>query len=267
MAIPALPSPSDTHLSNNCFWVWRGVKDAFGLPSLVLGASMVAVGGLAHDVGYPLGAAVLSTIFIWAAPAQVILFGLIAGGATIPVLAVAVGFSSVRFLPMCMTILPLLRRPRTRTTTLLAACHYVAVTNWVEGMRRLPPLPPEARLPYFFGFANMVMLSATIATGVGFFLVSQLPTLFGAGLLFISPVYFTSALYRAARGRADVYAMLLGFALTPLAIRVLSSGFDLIVVGLLGGTVAYFAGRAHRRQSAVVEAAKTLPDAIEDIVP
>lgn len=237
------------------------------MPSLVLGASMIAVGGLAHDVGYPLGATVLSTIFIWAAPAQVILFGLIAAGASVPVLAVAVGFSSVRFLPMCMTILPLLRRPGTRTSTLLAASHYVAVTNWVEGMRRLPPLPPDARLPYFFGFANMVMLSATIATGIGFFLVAHLPSLFGAGLLFVSPVYFTAALARAARGRADVYAMLLGFALTPLAINVLSSGFDLVCVGLLGGTIAYFAGRRHRQRSAREEALRTNPTDVEDIAP
>ena len=233
------------------YWVLRGVRDALGIPSLVLGASMIAVGGLAHDVGYPFGAAVMSTFLIWAAPAQVIMFGLIAGGATVPVIALAVGFSSVRFLPMCISILPLLRTRQTGTPTLLIAAHYVAVTNWVEGMRRLPPLPQAVRLPYFFGFANTVMVSAATATGIGFYLVGQLPALLAAGLLFVSPIYFTSALARAAREKADAYAMLLGFLLTPIAILLAPAGFDLIGVGIVGGTIAYCAGRWHRARSAM----------------
>ena len=229
-------------------WVRRGIVDALGIPSLVLGASMLAVGGLAHDVGYPLGAVLLSTLVIWAAPAQVILFGLIAAGATLPVMAIAVGFSSVRFLPMCMTILPLLRQPGTRTPTLLAASHLIAVTNWVESMRRLPPLPPPARLPYYFGFATTVMLCATAATGIGYYLVSRLPPLMAAGLLFVSPIYFTSALGRAARSRADVLAMASGFVLMPLSVW-LPSGFDIIAVGVIGGTVAYAIDRLDRHRA------------------
>ena len=227
-------------------WVKRGSLEGIGLPSLVLGASMIAVGGLAHDVGFPIGATLLSTMLIWAAPAQLIMFGLVGSGASVPVIAVAVGFSSVRFLPMCISILPLLRSPKTRFSVLLLAAHLVAVTNWVEGMRRLPPLPMHGRMPFFFGFAITVMLSATLATGIGFFLVAQLPLVLAAGLLFVSPIYFTSALCRAARGKADMFAILFGFALTPLATLILPAGLDLIAVGLIGGTVAYRIGTWRR---------------------
>ena len=41
--------------------------------------SLIGVGSLAQDVGFPLMVAVLSTLLMWAGPAQVILFGGIAG--------------------------------------------------------------------------------------------------------------------------------------------------------------------------------------------
>ena len=214
---------------------------------MALAASMLAVGGLAHDVGFPLFATLLSTIFIWAAPAQVILFGLVATGASAVVIAIAISFSSVRFLPMCISILPLVRRPGTGTLTMIFAAHLVAVTNWVEGMRRLPPLPAEGRLPFFFGFGVVVMACATLATGVGFFLASRLPPLAAAALLFVSPVYFISALTRAVRIPADAIAILLGFVLTPFGLWLLPTGFDLIAVGLTAGTIAYWIGRRQAR--------------------
>ena len=218
---------------------------------MALAASMLAVGGLAHDVGFPLGATLLSTIFIWAAPAQVILFGLVATGASAAVIAIAISFSSVRFLPMCISILPLVRRPGAGTLSMIFAAHLVAVTNWVEAMRRLPPLPVEGRLPFFFGFGAVVMASATLATGIGFFLASKLPPLAAAALLFVSPIYFISALTRAVRAPADALAIILGFALTPVGLWLLPTGFDLIAVGLCAGTIAYVIGRRQARMRAL----------------
>jgi len=210
---------------------------------------MIAVGGLAHDVGFPLGATLLSTIFIWAAPAQVILFGLVASGATAAVIAIAVCFSSVRFFPMSMSLLPLLRRPKVSTAAMVLAAHFVAVTNWVEGMKRLPPLPREARLPFFLGFGSMVMSFAVVATALGYYVVQALPPLAAAGLLFVSPIYFISALTRAVRVPADACAVIFGFLLTPIGMRLLPTGFDLIAVGLVAGTAAYWIGRRARRKA------------------
>ena len=229
-------------------WARIGAGQAFGIPSLALAASMLAVGGLAHDVGFPIFATLLSTIFIWAAPAQVILFGLVATGASAPVIAIAISFSSVRFLPMCLSILPLIRREGTRTFVMIFAAHLVAVTNWVEGMRRLPGIPAQGRLPFFFGFGLVVMASATVATAVGFYLASNLPPLAAAALLFVSPIYFISALTRAVRVAADIIAIVLAMALTPVGLWLLPTGFDLIAVGLTAGTIAYAVGRQQRNR-------------------
>lgn len=225
---------------------------AAGLPSIMLMCSLVGVGGLCRDVGYPMGAGMISTLFIWAAPAQMVFFGSVASGAAMPLIALAVSLSSVRFIPMCMTLLPLLRRPAregrrgTPTWLMLLLSHYIAVTAWVEGMRRLPEIEREARIPFFLGFANTIILAATFATGAGYYLIGQLPPPLAAALLFTSPVYFTLALINNARMLLDWLAVGLAFALMPLVVRLVPSGFDLMVNGIGVGTFAYGVHRLRR---------------------
>ncbi|MCA0407429.1 MAG: AzlC family ABC transporter permease [Proteobacteria bacterium] len=232
--------------------VWAGVRAGAGLPAFMLMCSLVGVGGLCRDVGYPMGAGIISTLFIWAAPAQMVFFGAVAAGTAMPFIALAVSLSSVRFIPMCMTLLPLLRQPAsegrkgTPTWLLLLLSHYIAVTAWVEGMRRLPPMPREARIPFFLGFSNTIITAATIATGVGYFLIGQLPPPLAAALLFTSPAYFTLALMNNARMTMDWLAIGLSFVLMPVIVRFVPSGPDLMVSGIGIGTLAYLVHRVRR---------------------
>jgi predicted branched-subunit amino acid permease len=226
---------------------WRGAGDAMTLTAWVLGFSILGVGSLARDAGFPAGAAVLSTVIMWAGPAQTIFFASIAAGASLPVVAFAVTLSSIRLLPMTMAILPLLRRPGQGIATQLAAAHFIAVTMWVEGLRRLPPLPASERVPYFFGFANACLVVCTITTYVGYFLLGALPLPLAAGLLFLTPVFFTVSLVAGARGLSDWAAMVLGGALAPAANVLLGKDVDLLAAGLVGGTAAYLAGKAVAR--------------------
>ncbi len=238
---------------------WAGMRAALGIPSLMLMCSLVGVGGLCRDIGYPMGAGVLSTLTIWAGPGQMVLFGSIAAGVTLPAVAIAVSLSSIRFIPMCMSLLPLMRvepvpatptspaKPGTPTWLMLILAHYVAVTAWVEGMRRLPNMPRAARIPFYLGFANTVLVAATIATGAGYYLIGQLPPALAAGLLFTSPIYFTVALAAGARRMIDWLALGLGFASAPLIAMVVPPGFDLLVGGVGMGTLAYLAHRLRRQ--------------------
>lgn len=241
----SLPPPPQTPSAA----FWNGVRDAAGLPAIMLMASLIGVGGLARDVGYPMGAGVLSTVLIWAAPGQMVLFGAIAAGAALPAIAVAVSLSSIRFLPMTMALLPLMRRPGTPIWLQLWISHYVAITAYVHAMRVLPNMPAEARIPYFLGFANTVLIAATIATGAGYYLIGQLPGPFAAGLLLTSPLFFLVNMVAAAREPVDWLAILFGIALAPLAIAYVPAGLDLLVEGLVAGTAAYLIHRLirHRR--------------------
>ena len=228
----------------------NGARDAFGLPAITICFSLVGVGGLARDIGYPMLAGMLSSALMWAGPAQVLLFGSIATGTALPVAAIAVLFSSLRFLPMTIAILPLINDPRRPVWQLLLAAHLVAITNWVEGMRRLPDKPKPIRYPYFCGFGLIVLVSGTIATGVGYFLVGALPAILAAALLFTTPMFFSVNLAGSARRWIDALPIVLAAAFTPLATLLVGRDYDLVAAGLTGGTLAYGLDRILRRRVA-----------------
>lgn len=207
---------------------------------------MVGIGGLCRDIGYPLGAGVLSTLLMWAGPAQVILFGSIASGAALPAVAIAVSLSSIRFLPMTMSILPMMRRPNMPVWQLLLLAHLVAVTGWLQAVRVFPELAQQQRMPYFIGFTLTLLMSAAAATAAGYFLIGELPPAFAAGLLFTTPIFFTLSLLAGARQLLDWLALGLGFVIAPVAFHVVPAGLDLMVEGLVAGSLAYLIHRLVR---------------------
>ena len=221
----------------------RGLRDALAFPAWIVGFSLLGIGSLAHDIGFPPLAVVLSTMLVWAAPGQVIFLAGLSSGLAPALIALAVGLSSIRLLPMTLSILPLLARPGQRLGTQLVAAHHVAATGWVEGMRRLPAFPVEERLPWFLGFASACLWLSAAMTLVGYHLAATLPGPLAAGLLFLTPIFFTVSLCAGARQAADWAAIALGFALTPPVTALVGREFDLLVTGLVGGTAAYLLGR------------------------
>jgi predicted branched-subunit amino acid permease len=241
---------TDEHTGSAFHHALRGARDAFGLPSITICFSLVGVGGLARDIGYPLMAAMLSSALMWAGPAQVLLFGSIATGTALPVIAVAVLFSSLRFMPMTIALVPLINDPKRSTWQLMLAAHLVSITNWVEGMRRLPDQPKAQRYPYFCGFGLTVLMSGTLATGAGYFLVGALPGVFAAALLFTTPMFFSVNLAGGVRRFVDALPIVLALVMTPVATVLVGRDYDLVAAGLAGGTVAYLIERFMRQRVA-----------------
>lgn len=233
-------------------WGWQrvalaGMRDALSFPAWIVGFGLVGIGSLARDAGYPVDVAVLSTILVWAGPSQVIFFASITAGAAWSAIAIAIGFASLRFLPMTVAILPLLRRPGQGVGMQLLLAHYVAVTAWTEGLRRLPTIAPPQRVVYFLGFANTCMAVSAFGTFAGYYLLGALPIPLAAGLLCLTPIFFLVSLAAGIRGRADVAAIVLGLVLAPIGYRFVGGGFDLIVSGVIGGTIAFAIGRGRKR--------------------
>lgn len=225
-----------------------GIRAALTLPAWIVGASFLGVGSLAREAGFPLGAAMLSTLVIWAAPAQLILFGGLAGGGLVAATAFAVGLSAIRLLPMTLAFLPLVTRPGQPAWVRALAAHCIAATTWIEAMRRLPEMDRDGRLPFFFGFALTCLTMSVSATGLGYLLVGALPLPLAAGLLALTPIYFTISLAAGARLPADWLAVGLGLGLAPIGQALVGRDFDLLATGLVGGTAAYLVGRLHRRR-------------------
>jgi predicted branched-subunit amino acid permease len=226
---------------------FRGVIAALtSAQGMVLFASYIGYGGLCASIGFPFGAAVFSTALILALPSQLLLItGWAAGGGALGI-ALAVFLSAARLLPSVVTLLPYLRG---KFWTQIFASHFVAVSIWVESWRLLPPLPPAARLPFYFGLAFTFNIASVLATGAGYVLAGNLPHAFAMGLSFLTPMSFIIALVRNARDLVDYLSLAFGLALAPVFVW-LNAPIDLLWVGLFGGGLAWFIHRQSERRTA-----------------
>ena len=86
----------------------------------------------------------LSTVLVWAGPAQVILISALGTGAAPIEAAIAVSLSAIRLFPMVVALLPMLRGPGTRLRDLLLPTHFTSVSMWVESLRLLPAIAARA---------------------------------------------------------------------------------------------------------------------------
>ncbi|WP_454917546.1 AzlC family ABC transporter permease [Xanthobacter sediminis] len=227
-------------------WFLHGARHGISVPALVLFASYVGFGALLQGVGFPLGAGVLSTLLIWALPAQVILIGGLSAGSALPALAFAITLSSMRLLPMVVSVAPYMRGPRRSTFVELLCAHYVAMTLWVEGLRLLPHLPGEGRVPFILGLGNMLVFISMTGTAAGYLMAGSLSGPLAALLLFLTPLSFSVLMVRNAAALTDWLALAAGFVLMAF-VAGLDGGLDLLIAGVGGGSLAYAAGRRWRR--------------------
>src|SRR6201747_2601594 len=224
VSLPALDSPK-----------WQSSARAFarGLRSvgstvltLVLFATYLGIGALAHDSHFSLGWVLASTVFVWAGPAQIILISTLSSGATAVQAAIAVTVSAIRLFPMVVSVLPMLRTPHTKRRHLALATHFIAVTLWVECFRLLPQVPRERRVAFVHGLGIGLQSVCLIATAIGYGLAANLPPLLGAAILLLTPLAFLLSTARNCRQLSDILALALGLALFPFA-SMLHTGVDI----------------------------------------
>ena len=167
-------------------------------------------------------------------------------GVTLVGAAIAVGVSGIRLLPMVVALLPLLKTPKTRFYHLLLPAHFTAVSMWVEALRLVPSLSRENRIAFCNGIGAGLMASSLIATIIGYLLAAELPPLFGAALLFLTPVSFLVSTARNSKSLIDRLALAFGLIFTPL-FEWLQFELDLLLAGLVAGTLAYAIHRVKER--------------------
>jgi predicted branched-subunit amino acid permease len=206
--------------------------------ALVLFATYLGIGALAHDTRFSLGWVLASTLLIWAGPAQIILISTLGSGATVVQAAVAVTVSAIRLFPMVVSVLPMLRTPQTKRRHLVFATHFIAVTIWVECYRLLPKVPRERRITFVHGLGCGLLTVCMIATTLGYLLAANLPPLFAAAILMLTPLAFLLSTARNCRQISDILALVLGIALYPL-VASFNTGVDILISGMSAGTIAY----------------------------
>jgi predicted branched-subunit amino acid permease len=228
---------------------FAGVRSALtSVFFLVLAGTYVGVGALAHDFGFSVWWLLLSTVLIWAAPAQVIVISSLGGGAALFEVAIAVTLSAVRLFPMVVALLPLLRSETTRARDLLLPAHYTSVSMWVESLRLLPTLPQDRRRVAFCNGLSVGYQGSAIAFGfVGFYLAAGLPALFAGALLFLTPLSFLMSTARNSRQLIERVAFVSGLLIAP-PLAWYHVELDLMWSGLAGGLIGY---AVHRLRGAL----------------
>ena len=153
----AIPGKFDTNGAAFRGGVRSAVTSVF---FLVLAGTYTGLGALAHDYGFSSIWLALSSLLVWAAPAQVIIISALGTGATLVETALAVTLSAIRLFPMVVALLPLLRRDDTRTRDLLLPAHFTSVSMWIESLRLLPGVSYERRIAFCNGLSAAYMGTA-----------------------------------------------------------------------------------------------------------
>ncbi|WP_416797908.1 AzlC family ABC transporter permease [Ciceribacter azotifigens] len=234
--------PFQTADSESFRWFRRGASGIFSLPALILMTSFVGFAAFALEAGISRGAAIFMTLMVWALPAKMILTGMLASGAHILAIIVAVSLSSIRMMPMVASLVPEIRTPRTPVWLLLFLSHFIAITAWVFTTQHIGTVPREHRTVYFAGFAITLTLTNTLLVGICYGLVETFPPMVAGVLFFLTPVYFVASIWATSRQPVLKLAFLIGVVGGPLLSMVVP-GLDVLIAGLGGGTLAYLTDR------------------------
>ena len=214
------------------------MRASVSVPGLILSSAFIGFAGLAKAAGLTLWETVFMVLVVWALPGKVVLIGAILSGSSIFSAAFAVALSSIRLMPMVVSLVPELRAPKTPKWVLYVLSHFVAVTSWVLAMDQLRHVPRDMRTSYYAGLGGTLVVGNAILTGIVYLIAGSLPAPVMAGLLLLTPIYFLTSLWGSARERASLYAMALGIVLGPI-FHLYAPGFDLLIAGLLGGGGAF----------------------------
>lgn len=224
----------------------EGAKNALGVPAAVLAAGMIGFGAFALEHGVSLPLALACTAGIWALPGQIVLLETHASGAPGALSVLAVVVTNARFLPMTLSLMPVIRGPRQNRMLLYLVAQLISMTGWAWAMRACPGMPQNRRLPYFFGFAATCWGTSIVATAVAYLLAGGFPGWLRVGLVFLAPVYFFVILIGDARTLLAVAALACGAIAGPLC-YLATPQWSVVLAGFLGGSVAYWIDRTYRK--------------------
>ncbi len=99
-------------------------------------------------------------------------------------------------------------------------------------------MPRERRIAFTHGLGCGLLTVCMVATTLGYGLAANLPPLFAAAILLLTPLAFLLSTARNCRQISDVLALVLGIALFPL-VSMLHTGVDILISGVTAGTIAY----------------------------
>ncbi len=224
-------------LETNSKAVFAGIRNAFGLPALLLFSAMTGFGSFAQEQGFSLYMSMLSTIMIWGLPGQVVHVELFGMGAPLIAVVLGVAGANARFMPMTLSMMPIFEKsPHNRRWNYLLA-HMISINTWAEMLQTGPEIRSERRVAYFLGFSLTCMIAGIIGVLQGYILYESMSQTVSICLIFLVPIYFGLIMSNTIH-LPFIIAFVFGCILGP-TIHLLTPEWGLVLSGLIAGTLAY----------------------------
>lgn len=198
---------------------------------------MMGFGSLAADSNISLWGSLAASAGIWGLPGQIAMAEFYAAGAGAIAVAVAVSMANARFMPMTMSLFPLMRGGFKNRLQPFALVQLISVNSWAACNLSFPTIPQPHRVHYYTAFALTILLVGQIGTALGYFAVAAMPRAVTLGLIFMNPCYF-ALLFAGTRVRASVVALILGAVAGP-PVFALVPEWSLLITGLVAGSAAF----------------------------
>ena len=231
---------------------WEGMRDgmraAWSLAGLVMACSFVGYGAFLHSIDFGLLPGLFATLVIWALPGQVVFADLWRNQAGLLATALAVTLTAVRLMPMTMLVLSRARLQGVNRWPEFLVAHFTAITMWVIAIAGMAGVKAERRSPWLLGLAVALGSAMMVFTVIGYVLAELLPDSLAATLVYFTPAFFLISLFGTAHWRFDYVAIVLGGLIAPAAATI-APRFDLLIAGLVGGTIAYVVARPRRPEA------------------
>ena len=213
-----------------------GFRAGLSGPAPVLFAGMTGFGAMTHQAGLSIIQTTAISIFMYALPGQIVFIEMMSLGISSSAIAIAVAFTSSRFLTMVLTLFPQI--PKTPKEPLrFLTVHLVAMSTWTFCMRDFPKMKTEVRYGYFLGLGLTCWLVSMPGTMFGFMIARFVPIWISLPLLFINPLFFLLSFLDV---RIPLYrsAIVLG-CIAGAVFYQIDPGHALLISGLGFGTLVY----------------------------
>ena len=228
---------AETILKDKKKVTWRAISDVMGAPILIIATQKAGFATLALEVGFDGWMILICTVGVWGLPGQVVMAEYQAAGAGLFAIVLASSMANARFLPMCVSFLPLIRDGVKSTVFMVLMGHMLSLNSWASCQRRFPTITPELRRRYFLIFATILISFAVIGALAGIIAAGDIPLWAYTALLMVNPIFF-ALVFLGMRGRMVVTALIIGAVLGPL-LHLLTPEWGLLIAGVGGGTLAF----------------------------
>ncbi len=219
-----------------------GMRALWCLAGLVMFSSFTGFGALLQSLDLTLLHGLATNVLIFALPGQVVFVDMWHYAANLLLIALAVTLTAVRLLPMVIVVLAKARVPGLPVWPQMVVAQFTAITTWVIANEKVDKLAARARLPWLLGLCLAQVCLICVATVFGFLAAKHLRLPLATALVFLTPCYFLIALFQGARWRFDYLAIAFGAVFGALGLR-FAPDFDLLIAGLVGGTLAFALAR------------------------